>query len=134
VLRECFRVLRPAGRLTGYVIHTPPGLTADEEARAAELGPAQVTGPADPCTLARQAGFLVEEAEGVTSDFLATCRAFLAARRELEEDLRREEGDAAYEEEQAAKEGMVQGIKSNLLVRSLITCTKATCRVRGVAR
>ena len=119
MLRECRRVLKPGGRIAGYVIHTPAGLSPSQTRRATELGPAYVTASASPDELANLAGLSVTACEDVTDGFWTTCMALLQARRTLEVDLREEEGDDFYEEERNKKETMVRGIDEGLLIRSL---------------
>jgi len=117
-------VLQPRGRLVGYIIHTPDHLNAEDQERAAELGPSFVTASASPTELAQSAGFLVVHEEDVSTDFRSTAEALLHTRTELEEVLREEEGDDAYEEEQQKKRDMIEGIDAGLLVRSIIVAVK----------
>ncbi len=124
VLRECHRVLKPGGRMAGYLIHTPAAPDSAAAARADELGPSNTAGPAAPDELARQTGFTVLVYQDVTAAFRDTCRAFLDARRALETELRAEEGDAFYDEELAKKETMLTGIDEGLLKRALIVTMK----------
>ena len=118
MLRECQRVLRPDGRIAGYIIHTPSGLTPSEQRRAAELGPSEVVAPASPEELTRAADLSMIALEDITSAFLATCEEILRAREQHAAALRAAEGDEAYEEEQAKQESMREGIRAGLLRRS----------------
>ena len=124
MLRECRRVLTPGGRIAGYVIHTPAGLTAAQERRATQLGPPDVTAPASPDVLSRSAGLTDVVAVDVTEAFRETCAALGAAREELEEELRAEEGDEFYEEERRKKDAMLRGIDEGWLCRSLVVADK----------
>jgi hypothetical protein len=121
-------VLKPDGRIAGYVIHTPGGLTAGERRRAAELGPSEVVGPVSPGELTRVADLSIVAIEDVTRTFLATCEAILRAREQHAAALRAAEGDEAYEEEQVKKESMREGIRVGLLRRSLIIGRKERSR------
>lgn len=110
--------------MVGYVIMTRGGLTADQEGRAAALGPSCVTGFDSPAELAGTAGMTVIHQQDVTERFRDTCAALLEARRELEAELRHEEGDVTYDDELARKRDMLRGIDDSLLVRSLITAIR----------
>ena len=124
MLRECDRVLKPAGCIAGYVIHIPTGLTEAQERRAADLGPSDVTASTSPEVLTQAAGLTVVVKEDVTDAFRATCAALVAARRDLEDELRADEGDDFYEEEQRKKNAMLQGIDEGVLCRSLVVAKK----------
>lgn len=124
MLRECQRVLKPGGRIAGYVIHARSGLTTSERRRAAELGPSELLAPASPEELTRAGGLSVVALHDVTRTFLATCEAILRARERHAAELRAAEGDAAFQEEQEKKESMRQGIHAGLLRRSLIVGLK----------
>ena len=124
MLRECYRVLEPGGRIVGYVIHTPDGLSRGDKQRASELGPSDVCAEALPEGLIGSAGFSVIRQEDVTAGFRTTCLAILQARSKLEDALRVEEGPEVYEEEQQKKRTMLEGIDAGLLLRCLIVAAK----------
>ena len=128
MLRECQRVLKPEGRIAGFVIHTPSGLTASQRHEAAELGPSQVVAPASPEDLIRAAGLSIIALEDVTSAFMSTCEAILRARDQHAVALRAAEGDEFFQEEQGKKEAMREGIRAGLLRRSLIIGVKGRSR------
>ena len=124
MLRECNRVLKPGGCIAGYVIHIPTGLTEAQGRRAADLGPSDVTASTSPEVLTQAAGLTVVVKEDVTDAFRATCAALVAARRDLEDELRADEGDDFYEEERRKKNAMLQGIDEGILCRSLVVANK----------
>ncbi len=124
MLRECNRVLKSGGCIAGYVIHIPTGLTEAQERRAADLGPSDVTASTSPEVLTQAAGLTVVVKEDVTDAFRATCAALVAARRDLEDELRADEGDDFYEEERRKKNAMLQGIDEGILCRSLVVANK----------
>ena len=125
MLRACYEVLRPDGRIAGYVIYAPPGLTEAQRKRASELGPSEVLAESRLGDLLRETGFRVIVDEDVTDDFQATCVAILQARRDLEDELRGEEGDVVFEEELEKKALTLQGISEDLLRRSLLVASKS---------
>ena len=124
MLRECNRVLKSGGCIAGYVIHIPTGLTDAQERRAEDLGPSDVTASTSPEVLTQAAGLTVVVKEDVTDAFRATCAALVAARRDLEDELRADEGDDFYEEERRQKNAMLQGIDEGILCRSLVVANK----------
>ena len=124
MLRECDRVLKPGGHIAGYVIHVPAGVTEAQELRAAELGPSEVVAPSSFEALTQAAGLAIVLTEDVTEAFRSTCAALAAARRDLENELRIDEGDDFYEEERRKKNSMLQGIDEGILRRSLVVASK----------
>ncbi len=94
--RECHRVLKPGGRIAGYVIHTVAGLAADDEQRASALGPPHVAGST--VHLAWSGGFCDVTLQDVTDLFRSTCEALLEARDRWKLELRAELGNEEYAE------------------------------------
>ena len=125
MLRACREVTKPGGRIGGYTIHTPSGLDRDAAKRASELGPSEVGAGQSPADLLRAAGLVVIVDEDVTDAVRETLEAFRVAMDELEDDLRREEGDAVFEEWQERQSNRVQGVSEGLLRRSLLVAVKA---------
>ena len=56
--------------------------------------------------------------------FRATCAALRAARSDLEDELRRDEGDDFYDAERRKKDAMLRGIDEGVLCRSLVVANK----------
>jgi len=109
--------------MAGYLIHTPEGLGAAGQARAAELGPAAV-GTTPLSDLAATVGLSLVTRQDVTELYHATCEGIYSARTLHEAPLRAEEGDEAYEDGQERKAGMLEAIREGLLVRSLVVLGK----------
>ena len=124
MLREFHRVLKLGGRVAAYVIHTPNDLSIEEETRARELGPSEVTASGSPEDLAASAGLTVIDQRDVTEEYRSLCEALLRVRGELETLLRDEEGDEEYEKGQSDKVSRLKGIDEGLLQRSLIVAVK----------
>jgi hypothetical protein len=113
-------VLRPGGRIAGYVIHVAPGLSSKEYSRAADLGPSEVGAREEPARLHELAGFTGIKQLDTTDQWLATTSSFIKARQRHEQGLRQAEGDEAYEEEQTKKRGLVEGMTAGILRRCLV--------------
>ena len=117
-------MLKPNGVLAGYIIHTPSGLTPEQEQEAAEVGPSAVLAESSPVDMAAEAGFQEVTAEEVTDVFLATCGRLISVRLVYEAQLRELKGDQGFEEEQSENEAKRRGILSGLLLRSFIVARK----------
>lgn len=113
-------MLRRGGRIAGYLIHTPDGLSPRQLARAAELGPSLVEAAASPGETLRASGFTVLLLVDVTEEFFSTGKAIVDARRRLEAELRAVEGDETFEIDQGEREAYLVGINEGLLLRSLV--------------
>ena len=117
-------MLKPGGRIAGHVIHATPGLSSRDYRRAIELGPSEVADPRDPVPLHETARFLEVERVDVTDTLLSTCSSLIQARERYEDELRLAEGDDEFEEQQEKKRGLVEGITSGVLRRSLLAGVK----------
>ena len=124
MLRACHKVVKRGGRIAEYTIHTPNGLDRDAVGRASELGPIEVVADRSPADLLRAADFTVIVDEDATDGFEGILEATRAAMDELEDDLRREEGDTVFEEWQERRTNMLQGVSEGLLRRSLLVAVK----------
>ena len=117
-------MLKPGGRIAGYVIHTPPSMTPAAERRIAELIPMDVLAEASPDELCRRAGFSIIGCADLTDEFRVTAEAIVRAREALETELRASDGDEVYEGDQTRKTNALVGIDEGLLRRSLIAAAK----------
>jgi hypothetical protein len=118
-------VLKPGGRIAGYVIHVASGLSTQDYRKAVELGPSEVGAREDPARLHHLAGLAEVEQVDTTDQWLATTSSFIMARERHEKGLRLAEGDEAYEEEQAKKRGLVEGMTVGILRRCLVYAKRA---------
>jgi hypothetical protein len=106
------------------MIHAAPGLSSRDYRRAVELGPSEVGDRQDPVPLHETARFSEVERIDVTETFLSTCSSFLEVRERYEDELRLAEGNDEFEEQQEKKRGLVEGITTGVLRRSLLSGTK----------
>jgi len=60
----------------------------------------------------------------VTDTFLSTCSSLIRVRERCESELRLAEGDVEFEEQQEKKRGLVEGITTGVLRRSLLVGIK----------
>lgn len=102
------------------MIHVAPGLSPRLYERAVELGPSEVGAREEPALLHELAGFAEVEQVDTTAQWLATTSLFIKARENHEKGLRLAEGDEAYEEEQAKKRGLIEGMTAGILLRCLV--------------
>ena len=107
-----------------YSIHTTPSLSTNDYQKAISLGPSEVGSKLDLQLLAELSGFSEIVQINVTDNFLHTCRSLIAARERRAAELRLEEGDGPYEEEETKKRKVVEGVETGLLVRSLLVAAK----------
>jgi hypothetical protein len=118
VLRECHRVLKSGGLLSGYTIHTPLGLSEADLDRASDLGPSLVGGWEDPATEAQRAGFGVVQKLDATAGFRESSLAWAAGLKATEEVLREELGVEEVEHQVERNGCILAGIEAGLLRRS----------------
>lgn len=118
-------MLRPGGRIAGYVIHAPAGLAEQDALLAAEWGPSEVLAEVSYRDMLEEVGLRVLLAEDVTASFRATCEAILSARRELEEELLARVGAQTYAEDTEQKRLMLRGVEEGLLRRSLLVACRS---------
>lgn len=124
MLRACRQILRSGGRIGGYVIHAPTGLTEEEKRHAADAGPPDVLAAVSPDEQLEAAGLEVVVHEDVTSAYRGLSERTLEASLELEEELRSELGDAAFDERIEQRRGAIAAIDRGLLLRSLLVGEK----------
>jgi SAM-dependent methyltransferase len=84
VLRECRRVVTPTGRMACSLIYVPPGLDAEDHARAVEAAPDFVETEVEYPILFAATCWAISDRYDLTAAFAQSCRERLRA----EEDLR----------------------------------------------
>jgi hypothetical protein len=105
--------------MAAFVIHTPPGLSRTDLDRAADLGPSLVASDAPLGELLESAGFENVQEYDLTAAFEEACETILHLRDEMEDELRRAEGDPEFEEQCQKKRGLLEGIRLGVLRRTL---------------
>ena len=74
--------------------------------------------------LHKTARFSEVEQIDVTDTFLSTCSSFIQVRERYEDELRLAQGNDEFEEQQETKRGLVEGITTGVLRRSLLSGAK----------
>ncbi len=125
MLRACYCLLKPGGRLAFYTIFATPGLSEPQYRRARRSGPNHLsTRRAGHPELIASAGLRLIAERDLTPQFLRTARAWYEGRRRFEAELRQADGDAYFEERQ--RDGIIQmrAIEAGLLKRALFVATR----------
>lgn len=119
MLRASRRLLRPGGRLAFYTISIAEGLSAAEHRRAATAGPPAGDEPHLSQLLSR-AGFTDVREVDVTAEYLATARAWFAARLRHRDQVRPLDPEM-FDERIAKGRRSIPAIEAGLLRRTLHT-------------
>lgn len=121
MLRASRRLLRPRGRLAFFTIAVTPGLSRADHRRAVAAGPPSPTGP-DLAGLLERAGFVDVAELDVTPAYLATTRAWRAARLR-HRDVLRPVDPQVYDDRLAQGEQAIAAIEAGLLRRTRLVGT-----------
>jgi SAM-dependent methyltransferase len=120
VLRACWRVLRPGGRIAFYTIHIPPDTPpADYRRTARARSPGLASWRRAQTDLLRAAGFTGIEEIDATPEFLDTTHRWLAARTRHADELSRSEGREPLLQRLRDNRATIRAIQAGLLRRSL---------------
>ena len=125
MLRECQRVLKRGGRLGALAITHAEKLSAEDLARANEIGPSLAGSEVPLVELARSAGFRGVVEHDQTDEYERVCARLVESRVRYEGELRHAEGDEEYETETADKEALLEAIREGLLRRVLVIASKS---------
>lgn len=125
MLRACWRLLRPSGRIGFYTIFIPSGLSESAYRRALRLGPRGVaSGKREQQELLRSAGFIDISETDVTAEFLRVARSRLEARERHAAGLRQSEGHSQFEQKQSEERAEIEAIEAGVLRRSLFVAQR----------
>jgi hypothetical protein len=114
--------LRPGGRLAFFTIEVAPDLSPEDHRRAVAAGPRSTAGPDIADTL-RRARFADVYAEDRTDEYLATARAWLAARLRHRDEMRPVDPQG-YDDRINDNQTTVPVIEAGLLRRGLYVARK----------
>lgn len=124
MLRACYVLLKPGGRIAFTNIYIAPGVSERDYRRASRSrGP----GAAERRAMTEMldtAGFTGITERDVTAAFRRTTRAFLETSALHEEDLRRAWGDASFEERQRDRAATLALIDEGVVRRSIFVAVK----------
>lgn len=124
VLRECWRILRPGGRLAFTTIHVAPALDRRSHRRAVRAGPWHVATRRPYREMVERAGFADGCGLDVTEDYARTQRSWLEATEARADELRRLTSDEDFAIAQADRRRTGDAIGEGLLRRTLITAVR----------
>ncbi|HEU4759487.1 MAG TPA: hypothetical protein VFT91_05835 [Dehalococcoidia bacterium] len=125
MLRACWRVLRPGGRMAFYTIFIAEGLSERDYRRAARArGPGITSWRRQQSDLLRSAGFVEIEELDLTDEFLRVARAWLAARSRRAAELRQAEGAEEFEQRLRESRAGVRAIEAGLIRRALFVARR----------
>jgi hypothetical protein len=122
VLRASNKLLRPGGRIAFHTISLSPGLSPADRRRASIAGPPAVDDQ-DGSGLLTRAGFTDVAAQDVTDAFLATTKAWRAARLR-HRDLLRPLDPKVYDDRILHGEQAIEATEDGLLRRTLHVARK----------
>ncbi len=131
MLRECRRVLEPAGRLAVVVVEPASGLDRAALAEAVRLGPSRITTSAPIRDHVEAAGLRVERLEDWTAELRELLLHTLESMRRLERDLRAEEGNDGWDAELSRKERLLEGVEAGVLRRTFLLARHGASSTRA---
>ena len=124
MLRACWDLLKPKGRLAFYTIYIPTGLPPDVYERAVQAGPRAAAAPRDHHAMLKSARFAQIREIDVTAQYLATLRALIASRQRHARALRREAGADEFERRVKENHDSAAAAEAGLLHRSLFVASR----------
>jgi hypothetical protein len=112
-------------------IHLPSDIPPAHRARARASGPRAVGSRGAHDAMLRRADFDVDVERDVTSEFLATARAWLRESEALADELASLQPAGEFEERQQDRRQMIAAIEDGLLRRTMFVATRRGRRLPG---
>lgn len=124
MLRACFELLRPGGRLAFATIFIKPDVSDREYRRAARARGRGAASKRAVTDLLRDAGFVDVQHTDVTGAFGRTTRAFLDTSQEVHDQLRLEWGDDALDQSRSHWRKTLGVIEDGILCRGIFSARR----------
>jgi cyclopropane fatty-acyl-phospholipid synthase-like methyltransferase len=124
MLRACYDVLKPGGRMAFTTIYAAAGASERDYRRACRVrgcGFAERRGMDD---LLQSAGFVAVTERDVSREFARTTRTYFDVSARLEVQLREEWGDAKFEDRQRDRRDTLAFIEAGVVRRGMFTARK----------
>ncbi|MBI1885111.1 MAG: hypothetical protein HYS09_02150 [Chloroflexi bacterium] len=106
-----------------YTIYTPSGIPEESYRRVASVDPL-VADRKEPPEMLRLARFTDIAEWDVTAEYLRIARAFYEAEQHHADELRRAEGEPAFEQRQVGNRARLAAIEAGLIRRSLFVARR----------
>ena len=124
MLRACYELLKPGGRIALTTIYIAQGVSERDYRRASRVrGPGAASKRAT-TEMLEAAGFEHIREDDVTTAFARTTNAYLRTSAIHEAALRREWGDEKFDEHQRDRRATLALIREGVLLRGLFTARR----------
>jgi cyclopropane fatty-acyl-phospholipid synthase-like methyltransferase len=124
VLRACYALLRPGGRLGFTTIHAAAGVSDRDYRRACEVRGFGFAERRPVAELLATAGFVAVRERDVTREFARTTRAFMDTTEQYRSELERAWGNKRLRDSQQSRKATLQLIEEGVVLRTLVSARR----------